>query len=176
MKPVTLFTMLMLMLTSACATSPAEPSGPNAQPSYPSSYPSEPSYPSNSSKPVQEYLPPAQPADPNNPYAPLPGDKDLQTDKVYLDSSDIQTVSTFPPEYLIVLQGSLPTPCHFLRIQIDPPDQNNNIYIKAYSVTDPNMTCAQTLQSFEATLPLKDLIPVRYAVWINGEKIAEIDG
>jgi len=164
------------MLSSACAPATDAPSNPDGQPSYPNSYPSDPSYPSNSGKPVQEYLPPAQPANPDNPYAPLPGDKNLQTDKVYLDLSEIQTTSPFPPEYQVALRGSLPTPCHSLRVEIKPPDEQNNIYIEVYSVADPNAVCAQVLQSFDVAVPLKNLIPVLYKVWLNGNQIAEIEG
>ncbi len=165
MKPITLFILLLCMLLSACA-----PSNPDSQPSYPNSYPS------NSGQPVEENQPPILPANPDNPYAPQAGDKDLQTDKVYLDISEVQTISPFPPDYQVALRGSLPTPCHSLRVQIKPPDEQNNIYIEVYSVSDPNMVCTQVLQPFDVTVPLKNLIPVLYKVWLNGNKIAEIEG
>lgn len=168
MKPFLLFALFLLLLSSACTTT-----SPDGQPSYPNGYPS---YPSNAGKPVQEYLPPAQPADPNNPYAPLPGDAQLQTDTAYLDSSELQTISTFPPEYLLVLQGSLPTPCHALRVQISPSEETNTLTIDVYSVTDPNAVCTQVLQPFNAEVPIRNLIPIRYKVVLNGEEIAEIDG
>jgi hypothetical protein len=167
MKPFLLFALCLLLLSSACASEP------NEQPSYPNSYPS---YPSNSGKPVQEYLPPAQSADPNNPYAPLPGDARLQIDTVYLNSSELQTVSTFPPEYMLVLQGSLPTPCHALRVKISPSEETNTLTINVYSVTDSNTVCTQVLQPFSAEVPIRNLIPIRYKVVLNGEEIAEIDG
>lgn len=175
MNPVTLFTLFLLILTSACASSPATPSAPGGQPSYPNSYPSDPSYPSSSDKPVQTYLPPAQPADPDNPYAPLPDDNKLSAGNLYLESAEVLVLESYPPQFRLSLHGSLPTPCHALRVKIDPPDENNNIYINAYSVADPGMVCAQVLQSFDAAVPLKNLIPGRYVVWVNGEKIAEID-
>lgn len=188
MKPLLTFLSLsLLLLASACATSPAAPENSDEQPScpysYPSSYPnSSPScapFPLDAGESAQAYpslAQTAQPADPNNPHAPLPEDAKLESDTAYLDSSELQTVSTFPPEYLLVLSGSLPTPCHALRVKIDPPDEKNNLNIEVYSVADPNMVCAQVIQSFEASIPLKNLIPGRYVVWLNGEKIAEIDG
>lgn len=171
MKPFLLLTLslFLLLLTSACS------SGSDGQASYPS-HPSYPSYPSGTGKPIETYLPPAQPADPNNPYAPLPGDAKLQTDTVYLDSSELQTVSTFPPEYLLVLQGSLPTPCHALRVRISPSEETTTLAIDVYSVTDPNTICTQVLQPFSAEVPIRNLVPVRYKVFLNGEPIAEIDG
>ncbi len=176
---MTFLSLLLLLLASACASTP-EPSDSlprNAQPAYPNnSYPSDPSYPSNSDNPVQPSLSSAQPADPDNPYAPLPGDDRLSAGNVYLDSAEVLVMESYPPQFRLSLRGSLPTPCHALRVKIDPPDENNNIYIHAYSVADPGRVCAQVLQSFEAAVPLKNLIPGRYVVWVNGEKIAEIDG
>ena len=174
--PFTILLLLALLSTfvTSCATS-------NAKPSYPNSYPSgddSGSYPSdaeNPGKPVQIFLPPAESADPDNPYAPLPIDKDLLTDKVYIQSSEVPLLVNFPPEFGLALHGSLPTPCHFLRVKINPPDEKNNIYIEVYSVTNPEVVCAQTLQSFDANIPLKNLIPGHYLIWVNGEKISEID-
>lgn len=180
MKPLIAFlSLLLLLLASACASRPesADPLTRGTQPAYPNnSYPSDPSYPSNSGNPIQTYLPPAQPANPENPYAPLPGDVKLQADKAYLESHELQTVSTFPPEYLLVLKGTLPTPCHALRVQISQSDETNTLTIDVYSVTDPNAVCTQVLQPFNAEVPIRNLIPVRYKVFLNGEQIAEIDG
>ncbi len=187
MKPFLLFALSLLLLASACAPKTSETDG---QPSYPNSYPS---YPSGSNeviqppqaieppynpsgKPVQTYLPPAQPVDPNNPYAPLPGDAKLQNGPAYLENHELQTISTLPPEYLLMLKGSLPTPCHALRVNIAISEQTNTIAIEVYSVTDPNALCTQVLQPFEAEVPIRNLIPVRYKVLLNGEEIGEIDG
>lgn len=169
MKPILLLTLSLLLLTSACSSTSDGPS------SYPS-YPSNAENPPNGQNPVQIYLPPAEPANPDNPYAPLPEDARLQTDMAYIESHELQTVSTFPPEYLLVLQGSLPTPCHALRARISPPDETNALVIEVYSVTDPNAICTQVLQPFNAEIPIRNLIPGRYKVFLNDKQIAEIDG
>lgn len=169
MKPVFLLVSISLLLfASACSSKTDE----QPQPSYPSY----PSYPSNSQNPAPTYLPPAEPANPNNPYAPLPDDANLQSDKAYIESHELQTVSTFPPEYLLTLKGSLPTPCHVLRVKISPSDEMKTLTIDVYSVADPKSACAQVLQPFEAEVPIRNLVPVRYKVFLNGEEIAEIDG
>ncbi len=177
MKPFTTFVSLfVLLLASACAS---QPESANSLPSNtPAAYPNQsyPSYPSDSGKPIQTALPAAQPANPENPYAPLPGDFKLQADKAYLESHELQTISMFPPEYLLVLKGTLPTPCHALRVQITPSEETNTLAINVYSVTDPNAVCTQVLQPFNAEVPIRNLIPVRYKVFLNGEQIAEIDG
>ncbi|MCS6992550.1 MAG: hypothetical protein N2117_14710 [Anaerolineales bacterium] len=165
-----LLSLLLLALLSACAN-PSQ--GDNPQPAYPNAYPS---YPSGSGKPVQTYLPPAQPADPDNPYAPLPADANLQTGPVYLDDYELQPVSNLPPEYTLALRGSLPTPCHALRVRVNVSQEQNRLDVEVYSVSDPNAICTQVLQSFDAQVPIKNLIPGRYTVWLNGEKIGEIDG
>jgi hypothetical protein len=175
MKRLLLFCSLSLLaLSSACASSPAAPAAepPGTQPAYPSY----PSYPSEPVRPIQTYLPPAQPADPENPYAPLPQDARLQAGPAYLDDYELQTVSTFPPEYVLTLRGSLPTPCHALRVRVQASESEQRIDIEVYSVSDPNAICTQVLQPFDASIPLRNLVPVRYTVWLNGEKIGEIEG
>lgn len=163
-----LVTMSLLLFASACSPKIDE----TPQPSYPSY----PSYPSNSQNPVQTYLPPAEPANLNHPYEPLPDDAKLQSEKVYIESHELQTVSTFPPEYLLTLKGSLPTPCHALRVKISPSDETKTLTIDVYSVVDAKAVCAQVLQPFNAEVPIRNLVPVRYKVFLNGQEIAEIDG
>ncbi len=97
MKRLLLFCSLSLLaLSSACASSPAAPAAepPGTQPAYPSY----PSYPSEPVRPIQTYLPPAQPAD-RRTLCPLPQDARLQPGPAYLDDYELQTASTFPPEY-----------------------------------------------------------------------------
>lgn len=188
MKRQLLFcSLFLLVLLSACASSPAGPAAApgSTQPAYPSypSYPSEAAMtpapllpPAQPGKPIQTYLPPAEPANPDNPYAPIPQDARLQSGPAYVDDYELQTVSTFPPEYVLALRGSLPTPCHALRVRVQVSESEQRIDIEVYSVSDPNAICTQVLQPFDAAIPLRNLVPVRYTVWLNGEKIGEIDG
>ncbi|PWH16639.1 MAG: hypothetical protein DDG60_03925 [Anaerolineae bacterium] len=166
MKPLlTTLVLFLLALVSACAPASEDSRLPAA---YPNSYPSYPSAP--------QTAPAAPPADFENPYAPQPDDVKLQSGPAYVENYELQTVSTLPPEYRLVLSGNLPTPCHALRIQLAAPDAQNNLRITVYSVADPNMMCTQVLEPFQAELPIRNLIPGRYKLWLNDQEIAEIDG
>lgn len=112
-------------------------------------------------------------AAPTPPYAPQAGDAALVRDQVYLDKNDLLSAESFPPQITLSLAGSLPTPCHRLRLVVAPPDAQNRIMIDAYSVTDPNKICVQVLQAFEQSVPLGSFPAGAYTVWINGKQVGE---
>jgi hypothetical protein len=84
-------------------------------------------------------------------------------------------MESFPIQVAMILRGSLPTPCHNLRVAITSPDTDNNVNLVAYSVADPNEICAQVLQSFDASIPLGSFPPAHYTVSVNGERVGEFD-
>jgi len=124
-----------------------------------------PSYPN---EPVKD-MPGVQP------YTPQPGDDVLTRGEVFLDSTEILVMESYPMQIMLVLKGSLPTPCNQLRVADNPPDKQNQIHIEVYSVIDQAQACVQVLESFEANIPLGSFPSGHYSVWINGEMIGEFD-
>lgn len=108
-------------------------------------------------------------------YAPRPGDDALLRGEVYLNSTDLLTMESFPVQYSLVLKGSLPTPCHELRVVYHEPDAENRIKLEVYSVTDRNAVCVQMLQPFEQSIYLGSFPAGHYTLWVNGEQVAEFD-
>lgn len=108
-------------------------------------------------------------------YAPRPGDDQLTRGEVFIDSVEILAMESFPVQYAILLKGSLPTPCHEVRVVYNEPDSENKIKLEVYSVTDPNIACAQVLQPFEQNVYLGSFPSGHYTVWVNGEQVAEFD-
>lgn len=104
------------------------------------------------------------------PYLPRSSDAKLIPGPVFLESVDITLEEGNPPKYVLYLQGSLPTPCHELRIQVQLPDAAANVYIEVYSVTDAQTICIQVLQPFSAQLPFLSG-EGKYTFWVNGRKI-----
>jgi hypothetical protein len=156
--------LLLFMLLSACSNlPPAAPEMP-ASTSAPS-YPNEPSYPNQ----------PTAGAPGSQPYAHQPGDEALERGEVFLDSSEVLVMESYPVQIMLTLKGSLPTPCHQLRIKTNPPDVKNRIQVEAYSVVDPAQICTQVLQPFEANLGLGSFPSGHYSVWVNGEMVGEFD-
>ena len=112
---------------------------------------------------------------PENPLAPRPGDENLTRGNVFIHESGLVIRESFPPQVSLMFSGDLPTPCHELRVVVNPPDDENKIVADAYSVSDPNMVCTQVLQSFEEGIDLGTYPTGHYTVWINGEMAGEFD-
>lgn len=117
---------------------------------------------------------PAATAEPSR-YDPLPGDKDLLRGDVYLEQSEVLTLESNPPQYMLALSGSLPTPCHLLRIRAAAPDAENKIMVEVYALTNPKMMCVQMLKPFEAQFALGSFAAGVYSVWVNGQQVGEIE-
>ncbi len=112
---------------------------------------------------------------PANPYAPQPDDKENSQGNVYLDVAQVRVLESYPVQVVLTLQGNLPTPCDTLRVQVNPPDEQNRITIEVYSLTDPAKMCAQMLKPFDASIPLGSFPAGHYTIWVNGEQIGEFD-
>lgn len=108
-------------------------------------------------------------------YAPRPGDDQLVRGAVYLDSADVLVMESYPVQIAVLLKGSLPTPCHELRVAVNEPDEANRIRLEVYSVSDPNAVCAQMLKSFEQSVYLGSYPAGHYTIWIDERQIGEFD-
>jgi hypothetical protein len=145
-----------------------EPGGSDPYPSALTPYPPvdqsvvSPAYPA----PLQPY-----PA----PWQPQTADQSLQRGEAFVDGVDILVMESFPPQYSLHIQGTLPTPCHQLRVEIAPPDSQMNIQISVYSVVDPSAICTQVLAPFDVTAPLQSLSTGKYTVVVNGQEAGSID-
>lgn len=106
-------------------------------------------------------------------YLPQQSDTQLKQGSVYLDSSEILTLESYPLQFTLHMKGSLPTPCHQLRVAVQQPNAQNQILIEVYSVVDPDKMCTQVLEPFEVTVPLGSYPAGKYTVLVNGEVIAE---
>ena len=123
--------------------------------------------------PPEDNMPTNEPA--ASPFAPKPGDDQLTRGEVYLDEASLLIRESFPPQIVLVLRGNLPTPCHELRAEIAPPDQENNIAVEVYSVVDPDTVCVQVLEPLEEQIELGTFPSGHYSVWVNGQLAGEFD-
>ena len=145
-----LIPLLALTLLAACAPAPTQ----------------SPDTPVNSDTPPNG-LPPI--------YAPRPGDDQLVRGEIFLDSTDLLTMESYPLQFMLMLKGNLPTPCHELRVVVSEPDAQNQIKLEDYSVADPDAVCVQMLQPFEQNIPLGSFPSGHYTLWVNGTQVAEFD-
>ena len=157
MKQITFLSLILVLVLSACANADNPTS-------------SDPSYP-NTSYPNTSYPNTATPND----YSPKPEDAVLTRDEVYLGSKDLLTMESYPLQFMLTLTGDLPTPCHQLRVLVNPPDAENKILVEVYSVTSPDQVCVQMLSPFEVNVPLGSFAPGYYILLVNGEQTAEFE-
>lgn len=108
-------------------------------------------------------------------YFPQPGDSKLTRANAFADSINLLTAEIDPIQIELLISGHLPTPCHELRVKVEPPDEDGNIHVEMYSVADPEILCAQVLRAFTVTVPLGSYPTGSYLVWVNGETIGNFN-
>nr|BAL44362.1 hypothetical conserved protein [uncultured bacterium]BAL56560.1 hypothetical protein HGMM_F40G09C07 [uncultured Chloroflexota bacterium] len=106
------------------------------------------------------------------PYLPRESDASLMRGPAFLESVDILVLESYPPQYVLLIQGTLPTPCHELRVRVSAPDEEGNVHIEVYSVADPQRVCIQVLKSFSERIPVLSGAG-KYTFWVNGKKVGE---
>lgn len=109
----------------------------------------------------------------DNPFAPVSADKKWVSSKAYLEFSEVVVKNK---KVSLALAGSLPTPCHKLRVLIPDPNEDNQIQVEVYSVANPDEVCVQVLAPFEAEIALDAFEEGEYTVWVNGEEIGDFQG
>lgn len=136
----------------------------------------------NPSPPAPTIAKPDQPVDsltplktPNS-FEPGPGDELKQRSAAFVDNAQLLILESYPIQVNLQIKGSLPTPCHILRVAISPPDKENHIAISVYSLVDPAVVCIQVLQEFETSVPLGAYPYGHYLVYVNDMLVGEFDG
>jgi hypothetical protein len=109
----------------------------------------------------------------SDPLQPLPDEANMSRGEVTISSQELLVMESYPLQVALLIKGTLPTPCHQLRVDVSEPDDQNRIMVEAYSLVDPAQICAQVLQSFEENIPLGSYPDGTYTVLLNGEKVGE---
>jgi hypothetical protein len=110
---------------------------------------------------------------PSDPLQPLPDEASMSRAEVTITSQELLVMESYPLQVALLIKGTLPTPCHQLRVEVNEPDDENRILVEAYSLVDPAQICAQVLQSFEENIPLGSYPDGTYTVLLNGEEVGE---
>ena len=90
---------------------------------------------------------------------------------VFVDSTDILLLESFPVQVVMRVTGNLPTPCHELVWEVE--DDGSAISVTLASVTDPDMSCIQVLEPFEISIPLGSFESGAREVLLNGEHVGD---
>lgn len=107
------------------------------------------------------------------PWQPQEGDQRLDRAEAFVQTSEILTLESSPPQFMLHITGSLPTPCHQLRVEVSEPGAENRIQAEVYSLVQPDQVCIQVLEPFDVNVPLGSYAAGNYTVLINGEQIGE---
>jgi len=167
--------LLVILLVACGASTPSESPEPSPVPvespeAYPPPMAPQPAYP-GPNEPVFYGSPGAYPS----PLEPIPGEAGMDRGEVFVDETQLLMMESFPPQYVLQVSGSLPTPCHNLRANISEPDTQNQINVELYSLVDPNVACTQVLEPFQTGITLGTLPQGSYTVLLNGEQVAGIE-
>jgi hypothetical protein len=71
--------------------------------------------------------------------------------------------------------GNLPTPCHDIEWDVQPPDADGRIDVELYSLTKAGGECIQVLEPFDEQIPVGNFTEGSFSVWLNGDLIGEFD-
>ena len=108
------------------------------------------------------------------PWEPTDGDEDLIRGEVFINDAQVLILESDPHQSLLSLSGALPTPCHQLRVLVPEPDDQDQIWVEVYSLSDPAEICIQVLEPLEVSIPLGEYSRGEYEVLVNGESIGSI--
>ena len=107
-------------------------------------------------------------------WEPTAGDNNLVRGEIFLDKTDIVILESDIPKFVLRISGSLPTPCHNIRVVVSEAVDRNNIKVEVYSLSDPEEICIQVLEPFETMVPLGVYTSGEYQVVVNGKEIGEL--
>jgi hypothetical protein len=109
-----------------------------------------------------------------NPYAPKIEDASLHLAGAVVTSINLsERTDLTPPRVAINFLGSMPNSCNELRLKINPPNNNYQIFIELYSLTNPKIKCQNVFQQFEANVLLGVYSSGRYTVWVNDKLVGD---
>ena len=107
-------------------------------------------------------------------FAPAPGDEDKIRSDALVEEVNVRKRAGDSNEYLLEISGSLRNPCYELRIVVLPPNEESRIDVELYAVISADSVCTQVLEPFEASVSLGTYTGGDYPVWVNGEKVDNI--
>jgi len=107
-------------------------------------------------------------------WAPQPGDADLTRVEVEIEKTDLLTLESFPPQYMLHVEGWKGNPCQELRVVVSEPDDQNRIDVEVYTVIEPDVVCIQVLEGLDINIPLGSFSTGEYTVLLNGEVVGTI--
>lgn len=109
-------------------------------------------------------------------FPPSEIDSNLARGNLLVDAATLTPSTAEPGMYDLSVEGSLPTPCHQPRAQVNPPDASNKIVVDVYSVVGKDEICTQVIKPFAEKVAVLGGYPAgTYSVEVNGTAAGEIN-
>jgi hypothetical protein len=108
-------------------------------------------------------------------FPPSAIDKDMQRGNLFIEAATLQPSAEEAGLYDLSVEGSLPTPCHQPRAQVNPPGADNQIVVDVYSVVAKDQICTQVIKPFAAKVAVLGGYPAgTYSVVVNDQPAMEL--
>ncbi|MGA9192323.1 MAG: hypothetical protein WBZ24_11360 [Anaerolineales bacterium] len=106
------------------------------------------------------------------PVPDLPGGTEVH-DPVYIESTQILQLESFPVQVMLEVVGQLPDACHKAAWVVSDPDSEGRIDVELHSEAPLGQDCIQVLQPMTLRIPIGSFKDGSYVVWLNGEKVGD---
>jgi len=114
---------------------------------------------------------------PDNLYAPVPEDAQFEKGPVIINNISLMIMEAYPDQIALGLDGSLPNPCHQLRIRVLPfTPGGGRVDVEAYSIVDRKVICESVLKIFSDNVPIGSYPPGVYDLYFNGAFVGTFNG
>jgi hypothetical protein len=113
----------------------------------------------------------------DNPYAPTLDDARFSKGPVTFNSIGLLVMAAYPDQIALSLDGSLPSPCHQLRVRVLPfTPGSGRVDVEAYSVVDRDQICEPVLKLFNENVPIGRFPPGLYELYLNDSLVGTFNG
>jgi hypothetical protein len=116
-----------------------------------------------------------QPLDSTTPTTPTTAPVEIPDDAgpVFVETTDILLMESFPVQVALHVTGNLPTPCHEAVWKVE--DDGTTLAVRLASITEPDVLCAQVLEPFDISIPLGDFESGTRVVTLNGDEVGDFE-
>lgn len=111
---------------------------------------------------------------PTDPLPEEPAAGPMDKGPVFISSTEVLLLESYPVQVNLHVKGSLPTPCHTPVWAVSGPDEKGRIVVDLHSETPAGLACAEVLQDLDLTIPLGAFTEANYTVFLNGESVGEV--
>lgn len=88
-------------------------------------------------------------------------------------TAEVLLLESFPVQVRLEITGELPNPCGRLGWAVAPGDDQGRIEVALYADEPTDMACIQVTAPYAESIPLGAFERGSYAVFVNGEQVAE---